>query len=262
MRPGTADKRSARPAKRKRESGLGYFILGSAVFLGSLALVLFGRIEPTWPVFTALAAGITLGIWLFRFGSRHAWVSMLCLFGSLAMCLILGINVNSAAGIAWMGGFVAGTNLGTGWRLAIGSSKPTAAWTVNGHGFSTAAEARNAAASALISLDGRARAHLAVEHRAARFEVAGSAASGLVCHRNPKAGQVGSWAVLVRPGQVADESVDVPMGPVTGFIPSRFVNDLGPVEAALADFLGNPGSAPSGQEWMTGENAMDMRLGS
>lgn len=46
-----------------------------------------------------------------------------------------------------------------------------------------------------------------------------------------------SWAVLVRVDQAADNSVEVPMGDVKGFLPLRLVQDLPSVEAALSDFV-------------------------
>jgi hypothetical protein len=124
----------------KRESGMGYLVIGVVILCATLALVIFGRLEAGWPAFAALAAGAALGIWLFRFGSRHTWVSLLCLFGALGVCVVLGNNADvvGSAGIAWMGAFVAGTNLGAGWRLAAKKPKATAAraaWKVDGQEF-------------------------------------------------------------------------------------------------------------------------------
>lgn len=103
-------------SKRRSDSWIGYVIFGSVILLATLALVIFGRFEETWQTFAILVSGIALGTWLFRFGSRHAWVTFLCLFSSLATCVVLGSTINSIAGVAWMGGFVAGTNFGAAWR--------------------------------------------------------------------------------------------------------------------------------------------------
>ena len=112
----------------KRESGTGYLVFGVVLLCATLALVLFGRLESPWQAFAALAAGAALGIWLFRFGSRHAWVSLLCLFGALGVCVVLFMNADTvgSAGIAWIGAFVAGTNLGAAWRLAAKKPQGTA----------------------------------------------------------------------------------------------------------------------------------------
>ncbi|GAA3665492.1 hypothetical protein GCM10023081_00410 [Arthrobacter ginkgonis] len=256
---------------RKRESGMSYFVFGVVLLCATLAFVLFGRLEAPWQAFAALAAGTALGIWLFRFGSRHAWVSLLCLFGALAVCVVLFMNADTvgSAGIAWIGAFVAGTNLGAAWRLA--ATKPTAsaaraakgaeaAWEVDGQEFASVAEARKVASAALRALDGNASAHVYVEHGSARFEVAGSAGTGLVCHRNPDVSKEASWAALVRTDQAADNSVEVPMGDLKGSMPSRVVHDLPSAEAALSDFFKTPESTPSGPEWLTGNEALGTRL--
>lgn len=247
---------------------MGYFVFGVVVLCATLAFVLFGRLAAPWHAFAALGAGAALGIWLFRFGSRHAWVSLLCLFGALAVCVVLFMNADTvgSAGIAWIGAFVAGTNLGTAWRLVSTKPKARAArtaeagWEVDGQEFVSRAEAREAATAALRALDGDASAHVYVEHGSARFEVAGSARKGLVCHRNPDVSTDVSWAVLVRTDQAADNSVEVRMGDVKGFLPLRLVQDLPSVEAALSDFFKSPELTPSGREWLTGNEARGTRL--
>lgn len=113
----TARKKRQGPAKRKPESGLAYAITGGVLLLGTLGFVVFGRSEETPAAFAALAGGVTLGVWLFRWAHR-AWITLPCLFASLAGCVVLGSLVDAVMGVAWMFGFVAGTNLGAGWRLA------------------------------------------------------------------------------------------------------------------------------------------------
>ena len=256
---------------RKRESGRSYLVFGVLLFCATLAFVLFGRLEAPWQAFAALAAGAALGIWLFRFGSRHAWVSLLSLFGALAVCVILFMNADTvgSAGIAWIGAFVAGTNLGAAWRLAATKPKASAsraagaaeaAWEVDGQEFASVAEAREAAGAALRALDGNASAHLYVGHGPARFEAAGSAGTGLVCHRNPDVSRDASWAVLVRTDQAADDSVEVSMGDVKGSMPLRLVHNLPSAEAALSDFFKAPEATPSGPGWLTGNEAGATRL--
>ncbi|MDQ1053247.1 hypothetical protein QE394_001175 [Arthrobacter sp. SORGH_AS 212] len=247
---------------------MSYLAFGVVVLCATLAFVLFGRLAAPWQAFAALGAGAGLGVWLFRFGSRHVWVSLLCLFGALAVCVVLFVNADTvgSAGIAWIGSFVAGTNLGTAWRMV--STKPKAraartveaAWEVAGEEFTSEAEARDEATAALRALDGDANAHLSVALGSARFEVAGSAGKGLVCHRNPDVSKDVSWAVLVRTDQSADNSIEVPMGDVKGFMPSRLVQDLPAVEAALSDFFKTPALQPSGRELLTGNDARGTRL--
>jgi len=105
--------------KRKPESGLPYLLTGGVIFCATLAAVMFGRVESSVPAYIALGAGAALGTWLFRFGSRHAWISLLCLFGSLVVFVVLAANSAAfgSAGIAWIGSFVAGTNAGAACRI-------------------------------------------------------------------------------------------------------------------------------------------------
>ena len=49
-------------------------------------------------------------------------------------------------------------------------------------------------------------------------------------------------------------------GDVKGFLPLRLVQDLPSVEAALSDFFKTPDLAPSGREWLTGNEARGTRL--
>lgn len=90
--------------------------------------------------------------------------------------------------------------------------------------------------------------------------MAGSAEKGLVCHRNADVSKDASWAVLVRTDQAADNSVEVPMGDVKGFMPLRLVQDLPSVEAALSEFFKTPELTSSGPEWLTGNEARGARL--
>lgn len=119
---------SVNKRSRKRESGTSYFLFGIVLLCATLAFVIFGRLDAPWHAFAALGAGAALGIWLLRFGSRHAWVSLLCLFAALAVCVVLFMSADTvgSAGIAWIGAFVAGTNLGAAWRLFAKKSKARA----------------------------------------------------------------------------------------------------------------------------------------
>jgi hypothetical protein len=254
-----------RSTKRKPESGLPYLLAGGLIFCATLALVIFGHLESSGPAYVALSAGAALGTWLFRFGSRHAWISLVCLFGSLMVFVILAANSDAfgSAGIAWFGSFVAGTNVGAAWRIA--ANRPTARaaeaeWSVNGKRLGTAPMAREAASDALNALDGDARWRLSVEHGSARFEVAGDASQGLVCHRNPLGSRDEPWWVLDRGSHPGDDVVEVPMGEMKPSLPLRLVHDLATVNVALDDFLKNPESISLGREWTAGNLASGTRL--
>ena len=244
--------------KRSKTLVRDHLIIGGAVMLLTLAGMLFKpAAEPMVEIWVLLAA-LSAGGLFTRFGLPRPWM------GHLALLLVLVVTFLSGEYIiGWFGGFIAGTNLGVVWRaLALTKKIEPTAWTVDDRGYTTAAEARNDAVAALHCLDGKKNWRLTVEHGPARFEASGNAESGLVCHRNPQADQERSWAVLVRPDQTADESVDVPMGNLTGFIPSRFVNDRKAVEAALEAFLSDPDAASFGPEWITDKIAEGLRLGS
>ena len=239
-------------------------ILSGVLLSATVAVILVGPQDHVSQEVVALLAGLAVGVWVLRFSPPWRWLAMLVLVLSLVLCLVLG-----PAGIAWFGGFISGTQAGLAWQHASKRRKPAektretakkAEWLVDGRGLSTGAEAREAAAPALQALDGKSRGRLAVEYRSARFEVAGGVGLGMVCHRNTDATNEGSWAVLVRSAGVADASVEVPMGDVKGFMPSRLVHDLDSVEAAMADFFRNPRASSFGPEWVTGSEAEATRL--
>ena len=239
-------------------------ILSGVLLSATVTVILIGPQDHVPQEVVALLAGLAVGVWLLRFSPPWRWLAMVVLVLSLVLCLVLG-----PAGIAWFGGFISGTQAGLAWqhaskrgRSAKQAREPAkkAEWLVDGRGLSTVAEAQEAAGVALHSLDGKSRGRLVVEYRSARFEVAGGVGLGMVCHRNADATNEGSWAVLVRPAGGADESMEVPMGNATGFIPSRFVHDLDSIEAALADFFRNPKASSFGPGWVTGSEAEATRL--
>jgi hypothetical protein len=243
--------------KSRRLPWKGSLIFSGLVLLATVAVMVFVPTEQVLLEVGVLIAGLLAGSRLVRFGVPRRWIGSLVLVLFLVVWLALG-----TAGYAWFGGFLAGTCAGVAWGRAVENRTASAAapWIVDEQGFDTVAEARAAADAALSALDGNTRGRLTVEHGSARLEVVGSTSSGLVCHRNSEAADEGSWAVLVRPGQVTEESVEVPMGDAKGFIPSRWVNDPAHVEAALADFFKNPRALSFGPEWMTGGDAGATRL--
>ena len=234
-----------------------YLVAGVVILTGTVALMMFGANKQQPQEIGALLAGLAVSMYLLRFGTPWKWLSFLLLASFIVVGLLLG-----QPGLFWMGGYISGSNFGAAWRLAAFKNKVKAAWIVDAQGFTTVAEARKVARGALRSLDGDQRERLVVEHGSARFEVAGTVASKLVCHRNPTAEREDSWAILSRPEEVTHESVEVPMGPMKGFIPSQFVHAVGRVEVALEDFLTNPRSESLGPEWNRGKAAFDLRLGS
>lgn len=158
---------------------------------------------------------------------------------------------------------MAGTHLGVAWRIAAKSRRPTparAAWTVDGRGMSTVAEAREAGARALRALHGTKGGRLSVERGDARFEVAGAVHPGFICHLTTDASDDGSWAVMVRTGPVPDQSVEIPMGGPKGFMPLRLVHDVEAVEEALAGFFSDPKPSSLESEWERGSQAEGTRL--
>lgn len=240
-------------------------ILSGVLLSATVAVVLVGPQDHVSQEVVALLAGLAVGVWLLRFSPPWRWLAMLVLVLSLVLCLVLG-----PAGIAWFGGFISGTQAGLAWQHAKKRSRKPAKpgrktakepeWLVDGRCLGTAAEAREAAIAGLHSLDGKSRGRLAVEFGSARFEVAGGGGVGMVCHRNADATNEGSWAVLARSKDVADESVEVPMGAGIGYMPARFVHGLASVQAALDEFLKNPESSSFGPAWLTGNQAEGTRL--
>lgn len=189
----------------------------------------------------------------------------MCLLGSLAVFAVLAANqaVLGAAGLAWFGSFIAGTNFGAAWRLAAKRASgevPEAGWRVNGNRHGTDSAAREAAGAALHALDGGKRWRLSVEHSAAHFEIAGNAQLGLVCHRNPDAAQDALWFVLERRNHVGKDVVELPMGGLTASLPSGLVHDLATAEASLDGFFRDPDAMALGQEWTPGNLAIGTRL--
>lgn len=242
-------------SKNTRHEIIYYSIFGAVVLIGTVALMLFGVGSTVSADIVPLLAGLVLSTYAFRFGLPWKWLYLLFLVSFFGVGMLLG-----QPGLMWMGGYIAGANLGVAWRMATVPPKEKSKWTVNGRGLDTLTEARKDASQHLHILDGERHSRLVVEHGSARFEVAGALPSKLVCHRNHDADDHRSWAVLSNSGQEDAESVDVPMGRNKGFIPSRFVNDIEAVEAALKDFLKNPKEESLGPEWNTESIASDVRL--
>lgn len=241
--------------KKTRNEIWFHSIFGALVLAGTVALMLFGVNSSVSTSIGPLLAGLALSIHVFRFGLPWRWLTVLFLASFFVVGLLLG-----QPGLQWMGGFLAGAQFGVVWRLAAQKTTVKATWTVNGKGIETLSEARKTARQQLDLLDGERFHRLVVEHGPARFEVAGSLPSKLVCHRNGDAENDFSWAVLQNPGQPEDRSVEVPIGRIEGFIPSRYVNDVGTVDEALKEFLRDPATASLGPEWDTAEIAFDLRL--
>lgn len=244
-------------AESRRRPWKGSLIFSGVVLLATISVMVFVPNEQLVLEISVLLAGLAVGTLFLRFGVPRPWMGSIVLILFVVVWFALG-----AAGYAWFGGFLAGTYVGVAWGRASKNRtvKPAAPWTVDEQGFGTLAEARRAAGEALHALDGKKRGRLFVAHGAARFEVAGGVGLGLVCHRSANAADEGSWAVMVRPGQVSDESVEIQMGKIKGLMPLRLVHDPAPVEAALADFFESPRSSSYGPEWMTGPEAEATRL--
>lgn len=241
--------------KNTRNEIWSYSIFGAVVLAGTVALMLFGVNSSVSADIGPLLAGLVLSTYVFRFGLPWRWLNFLFLASFLVVGMLLG-----QPGLMWMGGYLAGAQFGVAWRLVVRKSEMKATWTVNGRGIDTLTEARKVAKQELDILDGERHHRLVVEHGPARFEVAGSLPSKLVCHRNHDAENHFSWAVLQSHGQAGDRSVEVPIGRIEGFIPSRYVSDIGTVDEALKEFLKNPTAASLGPEWDTAEIAFDLRL--
>lgn len=232
-----------------------YSVFGAVVLIGTVALMLFGKNSRVSDDIGPLLAGLALSTYVFRFGLPWKWLNFLFLASFLVVGLVLG-----QPGLTWCGGYIAGSQFGVAWRLAVVKPKAKSKWTVDGQGVDNLTEARKAAEEALHSLDGNKHERVIVEHGPARFEVAGAVPSKLVCHRNPDADNDFSWAILSRTGHASEEPVEVPMGRMKGFIPSQFFHDIAAVEAVLEDFLKNPKSVSLGPEWNAEPIAFDLRL--
>lgn len=242
---------------KARKEILCYAIVGAVILAGTIALMLFGAKSRIADDIGPLIAGLALSLCAFRFGLPWKWMY----FPFLASFFVVGILLGQP-GLMWMGGYVAGVNLGVAWRMAVVKPKVKAKWEVNGRGIDTLAETRKVAQQHLRILDGERHRHLVVEHGSARFEVAGSLPSKLVCHRTNNAESDFLWAVLENPEPAEGHPIEVPMWRVKGSIPSRFVNEVSAVEAALLDFLKNPKAESLGPEWNTDSVAFDVRLNS
>lgn len=107
------------------------------------------------PTVAAMVVGPLLGVWLFRFGVSEGWAALVCLAGVVIASFILLTNTDiyGSAGVAWLGGFVGGSNIGVGWRAAAKNRKAMttkkSAWLVDGRGLDTPAEVRPVAEAAL-----------------------------------------------------------------------------------------------------------------
>ena len=240
--------------------GAGRVFIGLGILIAMAVLVANVSVEPAWKIATTLLAGLALGICFLRFPSSWAWVT------PVVFVLFFGFmfTLSRELGVAWFGGYLAGTNLGSGWRIAREHGRRAAmksAWTVDEREFGTVAAARDAADTALRNLDGgKAHGRLDVEHGFASFQVLGDVKTGLLCHWNRDVSNEDSWAVLTRVGYGLDDWADVPAGRYTSSVPVRLINDLGSVQRALDDFFRNPDAAPEGPPWAIDEESQGTRL--
>lgn len=244
-------------ADNHRRPWIGALIFSGLALVGTISIMVF---VPTGQVLLeagVMMAGLVAGAVLVRFGISRRWMGSVVLVLFIAAWFALG-----TAGYAWFGGFLAGACAGVAWgRMAANRTRETdAPWTVNGQGFANADEARLAADTGLLSLDGRKHGRLTVNHGSARFEVAGNPRLGMLCHQNADARNEASWAVLARSAGTGGASVEVPIGDVKALMPPRLMHDFAAVEAALDDFFSNPWASSLGPEWETGSDAGATRL--
>ena len=240
-----------KPGKSRIFIGLGFLIF-------TVAFMVVGSVEPSWQIVATLLAALLLGFCFLRFPSRP-WVM------PLVFVLLFGVlyALDREFVIAWVGGYGAGANFGAGWKAMKEHSRRAtmkSEWTVDGREFGAVAAARDAAATALRELDGKARGRLDVEHGFASFQVLGDVKAGLLCHWNRDVSDGDSWAVLRRVGYELDEWADVPAGRYASSVPVRLINDLGSVQQALDEFFRNPDAGPEGPMWAIDEESQGTRL--
>lgn len=243
----------------------------SGVLLAATAaVILVGPQDHAPQEWLALAAGLATGIWLLRFAPAWRWLSAVVLLLAFVLLLVLG-----PLGIAWIGGFVSGTQAGLAWRQHTRAGTKSAGgtrsrgprpaagrqqWTVDGRSFTSSEEARNATRAAVRALDPVTGGTVKAEYGSARLEIAGSLRAGVVCHRNPRSDDESTWTVLGRSGPGPDATVEVPMGRRIAVLPARLVQQPAAAEAAIEDFFANPGGTPSGPGWLSGDEAESSRL--
>lgn len=228
-----------------------YFIIGLVVLVITVGVMIYAGSSQGLLEYTGLVSGIVAGTILFRFLPANGWITLI----GVGVFLV-GLFILEGSGIGWFGGFIAGSNFGVGLKVKKPLSKAEKkAWMVDDIGFDTAEEARKATLAALHGLDGKQHYRLDVDHGEAHFQVVGSIHDGLICHRNPTAGDERLYAVLKNPVKTMDEYKDVPLGDITGNMPQAIIHDVQTVEVALEDFFTNPNVAPSRDNWLDGSVA-------
>lgn len=242
--------------KLKKNNVRGYLIIAAIVLVLTLAVMILKPTHEPLPEILLLMTGLIVGASFFRFGVRYVWLAHLVLLGFLVITFISGNYF-----IGWFGGFIAGTHFGVAWRELALKNKVKYPWTVNGKGLNTMSEARSVASASLRALDGDEKWLLRIKHGSARFDVAGSAQYGLLCHRTFDDLKKGSWRTLENPSSTS-EFVEVRMGGASGEFPSRFINDFKTAEKHLEEFLKDPDSKSLGSEWVTDELGEELHIGS
>lgn len=95
----------------------GELLVGGVTLCVTAGLFLLGEYGLGPATAAVIAAGAVSGALLFRFALPRPWMSAVLVYLSLAVCLAL-LAVDGPAGVAWIGGFVGGSNLGVWWRAA------------------------------------------------------------------------------------------------------------------------------------------------
>lgn len=89
----------------------GMLAFGVVLLAATVAVISAGPQDHVEQEAAAMVAGLGTSILWMRFGPPLQWLSLVIFASAFAVWLLLG-----PAGIAWMGGFIAGMNFGAVWR--------------------------------------------------------------------------------------------------------------------------------------------------
>ena len=89
----------------------GMLVFGVVLLAATVVVISAGPQDDVEQEGAALVAGLGASILWMRFGPLLRWLSLVIFASAFAVWLLLG-----PAGIAWMGGFIAGMNFGAVWR--------------------------------------------------------------------------------------------------------------------------------------------------
>lgn len=235
-------------------SSRGLVGIGLFIFVGFSLLILLGVAEDKFAKVAMMAVSTVYMTFLMIIGNKKGWLFYLGVAALIAFAVSF-----STSWVLYLFGAIAGMNFGAAWvEHQRVKNRPKAEWLVNGKGYNTASQAKQAALNILPQLDGKKNDSIMIVNGGSAMQVRGSSANGMVAHRSNSHDEVNSWAVLVDNDKSKSEDREIPIAGITGAIPLAFIHEAEAVKTALNDFFARPSESPSRDTWSRQPIAQDL----